>query len=94
MGRDGRDYPQPSIVGPEGNRLTRDDLPSPITNRWTPRRKAQVVSAVRGGLLSLDDACVRYALTVEEFLVWQQHLDRYGLTGLRARQMQEHRHEI
>jgi hypothetical protein len=32
------------------------------------RRKAEVVAAGRGGLLSLDDACNRYMLTVEEFL--------------------------
>jgi len=36
--------------------------------RWVIRRKAQVVAAVRGGLLSLEEACSRYMLTVEEFL--------------------------
>ena len=40
--------------------------------RWVPSRKAQVVAAVRGGLLSLEEVCDRYSLTVEEFLSWQQ----------------------
>ena len=31
------------------------------------RRKAEVVAAVRGGLLSLEEACSRYALNSDEF---------------------------
>ena len=31
------------------------------------RRKAEVVAAVSGGLLSVDEACERYSLTLEEF---------------------------
>ena len=67
------------------------DLPPPETKRWVPRRKAQVVAAVRGGMLSLDEACERYALTVEEFLTWQRAIDKYGLPGLRATHAQEYR---
>jgi hypothetical protein len=51
-----------------------------------------VVAAVRGGLLSLEDACERYALTVEEFLSWQRNVERYGLAGLRATH-QQHEHQ-
>ena len=60
------------------------DLPPAETKRWVVRRKALVVSAVRAGALSLDDACRRYALTVEEFLGWQSAIERHGLAGLRA----------
>jgi hypothetical protein len=60
------------VIGPDGGPLTLADLPEPGTARWVVRRKAQVVAAVRGGLLSLDDACSRYMLTVEEFLAWQR----------------------
>jgi len=67
------------------------ELPSPQTKRWVPRRKAQVVAAVRSGVLSLDEACQRYALTVEEFLSWQRALDRFGLDGLCVTHAQEHR---
>jgi hypothetical protein len=45
-------------------------------------RKAVVVAAVRGGLLSMSDACARYRLTTEEFLSWQTQVDRNGLHGL------------
>ena len=54
------------VIGPDGSPLTLADLPPPSTRRWVIRRKAEVVAAVRGGLLSLDDACKRYTLTVEE----------------------------
>ena len=67
------------------------DLPGPDTKRWVPRRKAQVVAAVRAGMLSLDEACERYALTVEEFLSWQRAVDRYGIAGLRATHAQDYR---
>ncbi|HEY5337487.1 MAG TPA: DUF1153 domain-containing protein [Rhizomicrobium sp.] len=90
MGRDGR-TPLSSIIGPNGTPLTLADLPRPDTRRWVPRRKAEVVAAVRGGLLSLDDACSRYALTFEEFMSWQSALEQYGLAGLRGRDMQDHR---
>ena len=48
------------VIGPDGSPLTLADLPPPGTRRWVIRRKAEVVAAVRGGLLSLDDACKRY----------------------------------
>ncbi|SKA14065.1 Protein of unknown function [Consotaella salsifontis] len=49
------------------------------------------MAAVRGGLLSLDEACSRYTLTVEEFLSWQTSIDQHGLAGLRTTQLQEYR---
>jgi len=85
--------PQDSFVmGPDGSPLTLADLPKPETRRWVARRKAEVVAAVRGGLLSLEDACARYRLTVEEFLSWQRQLDGHGLAGLRTTRVQQYRH--
>ncbi|MEO0730712.1 MAG: DUF1153 domain-containing protein, partial [Pseudomonadota bacterium] len=55
------------------------------------RRKAEVVAAVRGGLLSIDEACDRYKLTVDEFLSWQRSLEKDGLPGLRATRIQDYR---
>ena len=52
------------VIGPDGSPLTIADLPAPGTKRWVIRRKAEVVAAVRGGLLSLEEACNRYTLTV------------------------------
>jgi hypothetical protein len=71
--------------------LTIADLPPRDTQRWVIRRKAEVVAAVRGGLLSLEEACARYTLTTEEFLGWQQSIDRHGLAGLRATRVQQYR---
>ena len=48
------------VIGPDGSPLTIADLPAPGTKRWVIRRKAEVVAAVRGGLLSLEEACSRY----------------------------------
>jgi len=71
------------VISPFGP-LTIADLPSPETQRWSIRRKAEVIAAVRGGLLSLEEACSRYALGVEEYLSWEYCIDRYGPPGLRA----------
>ena len=71
--------------------LTIADLPAPGTKRWVIRRKAEVVAAVRGGLLSLEEACSRYTLTVEEFLSWQYSIDQHGLAGLRTTRIQQYR---
>jgi len=79
------------VIGPTGAPLTLGDLPPASTQRWVIRRKAEVVAAVRGGLLTLDEACERYSLTNEEFLNWQQSIDRYGLPGLRTTRLQQYR---
>ncbi len=79
------------VLGPDGSPLTIADLPPPDTKRWVVSRKAEVVAAVRGGLLSLGDACDRYKLTIEEFLSWQRQIDRHGLPGLRATKLKHHR---
>lgn len=83
--------PQSSVIGPEGQRITLDSLPPANTKRWVIRRKAEVVAAVRGGLLTLDAACQRYALTVEEFLSWQRAIEQHGLPGLRTTRLQDYR---
>lgn len=67
------------------------DLPSPDTKRWVVRRKAIVVTAVRNGSISLQEACRRYKLSVEEFLAWQRAIDRYGVPGLRVTRLQIYR---
>jgi hypothetical protein len=79
------------VIGPTGAPLTLNDLPPANTQRWVIRRKAEVVAAVRGGLLTLDEACDRYRLTNEEFLGWQQSIDAHGLAGLRTTRIQQYR---
>ena len=79
------------MIGPLGEALTPESLPRPSTRRWFIRRKAEVVAAVAGGLLTVDEACGRYGLTIEEFTSWQRAVDRSGLPGLRVTQIQRYR---
>ena len=79
------------VIGPDGSALTLADLPAPGTTRWVIRRKAEIVAAVRGGLLSFEEACDRYRLTADEFLDWQRSIDRHGLAGLRTTRIQQYR---
>jgi hypothetical protein len=90
MGQDARTSGN-TIIGPDGFPLSLCDLPPPDTRRWVISRKATVVAAVRGGLISLDEACERYALTMEEFLGWQAAITRFGVPGLRATRLQQYR---
>ncbi len=66
-------------------------LPGPETRRWVARRKAQVVAAVRDGLLTFDEACRRYNISPEEFISWERAIDRHGLTALRVTKLQDFR---
>ena len=65
------------VIGPDGNVLTIADLPSPSTKRWVVRRKAEVVAAVKGGLLDIDIALTRYALSNEEYRAWESASEQY-----------------
>lgn len=79
------------VIGPLGEPLTLESLPPPDTTRWVVRRKAEVVAAVNGGLLSIEDVCDRYNLTLEEFASWQRAVDRSGMQGLRVTRLQHYR---
>jgi len=75
----------------EGNAFGRmPKLPS-VRKRWTVRRKAAVIEAVRRGRLSLDQVCRIYTLSLEEFLAWERDMDRYGVPGLRVTRYQIYR---
>ena len=62
-----------------------------MTSRWVVRRKAEVVAAVNGGLLTVTEACDRYNLTLEELASWQRAIEREGMAGLRATRVQHYR---
>jgi hypothetical protein len=59
-------------------------VPSPETERWTPGRKAAVINAVRQGLLTIEQACERYHLSVDEYRAWERDFDSHGEAGLRS----------
>ena len=79
-----------AIPGPDGNPLTVWDLPLLHEQRWTPLRKARVVVAVRGGLISADEVRNRYKLTAEELEIWQREFDNNGVKGLRVTRIKRH----
>ena len=67
------------------------ELPPANTKRWVVRRKAAVVAAVQAGKITLEEACLRYQLTEEEFREWQRAFEAHGLPGLRATRLQQYR---
>jgi hypothetical protein len=66
------------------------EMPS-LGRRWTVRRKAAVIEAVRGGWVPIEEACQLYKLSVDEFLAWERDIDRHGLHGLRSTRYQIYR---
>ena len=67
------------------------ELPPPNTRRWTIRRKAAVLEALRSGALSIAGASEHYALSVEELRAWERDFEWYGVHGLRATRVQIYR---
>jgi hypothetical protein len=82
---------QVQAIGPLGERLTLEALPPANTTRWVARRKAEVVAAVTGGLLSAEEACERYCLSVDELTSWQRAMKLSGMRGLRVTQTKYYR---
>jgi hypothetical protein len=83
--------PEIATTKPEGNSFSSILELIPLNERWTIRRKAAVVLAVRRGEMSLDEACGRYRLSVDEFVAWERDFDRYGVPGLRTTRYQIYR---
>lgn len=82
------------IVDPYGEPITVDTLPPADTVRWVPRRKAQVICAIRSGLISREEACERYAISSAELFAWEHLLDEHGLRALRVTRTQQYRQAI
>jgi hypothetical protein len=79
------------VIGPLGLPLTIETLPPAGTRRWIVRRKAEVLAAIVGGLLSIEEACQRYDLSLEELMLWQRAIERSGILGLRVKSIQRFR---
>ena len=80
-----------TVTLPDGSILSMADLPD-LPTRWVASRKAAVVNAVLGGLLSREQAIERYHLSEEEFDGWVQAVERYGRSGLKVTALQKYRH--
>ena len=76
--------------------LTADDgagivLPPANTKRWVPSRKAEIVRAIAAGVLSREEACSRYSLSLEELRLWERAVEVAGTAGLRVTRVQIYR---
>lgn len=91
MGRRAQVKEQPWVIGPLGERLTLDMLPKPGTHRWVIRRKAQLVAAVEGKLLPVNELLRRYHVTPTEYENWKAAVAKHGLAGLRSTRSQDYR---
>lgn len=75
----------------DGTVMTRADLPDARTRRWVASRKAAVVRAVTGGLISRDEVLKNYNISGEEFDAWHALVERHGEVALKATSVQRYR---
>src|SRR5258707_7320967 len=82
------DYSQPIDDCIDGNEVIdrfsqKPELPS-SGQRWTVRRKATVIEAVRRGWISIDELTRRYRLSIDEFVAWERDLQDRESTRLNS----------
>ena len=80
-----------AVTLPDGQVMTRADLPPADTARWVASRKLAVVRGVLYGLISKKDACSRYELSEEEFAEWVRAVSLHGEEALRATALKTYR---
>lgn len=67
------------VIGADGDIITRGSLPPTSTQHWRIRLKAKVVAAVESGLITREEACARYGMSVEEYFEWRRRVENSGL---------------
>ncbi len=80
------------ITESKGDAITLDSLLGSNTTRWVTSRKSQLIAAINGGLLTIEEASRRYRLTLDELTEWQTAFERHGPKGLKATLVQQFRH--
>ncbi|MGH1577192.1 DUF1153 domain-containing protein [Planktotalea sp.] len=80
-----------AVTLPNGQVMSRADLPTPQTRRWVASRKAAVVKGVTHGLISKDEALERYSLSEEEFTQWVHAVATHGEKALKTTRIQHYR---
>jgi hypothetical protein len=69
----------PSTRALQGKRKDRNVLlPTPGTKNWGVRMKTSVVIGIRNGVITPEEACIRYMLSIEELAEWEAGLNEYG----------------
>ncbi|MGN6516207.1 MAG: DUF1153 domain-containing protein [Rhizomicrobium sp.] len=79
------------VIGPDGSPMTVFDLPSAKTQRWSLKLKADVIAAVKGGLISVEEATARYQLNQEKLIAWKNEVEEADLLQLRATRVRKQR---
>ena len=46
------------------------------------------MAAVEVGLLTVEEACARYSLSLDEFLLWKRAVKTAGVSGLKIKRVQ------
>ncbi len=82
-----------SVMGPLGS-LALEDLPSSGNTYWVSRRKAEVLAAIDGGMLTIEETCTRYRLSLEELAASRRSIERAGIRGLRVTRLQDYREHL
>jgi len=80
-----------AVTLPNGQVMSRADLPSETTRRWVASLKAAVVRGVTYGLITQDEALERYSLSEEEFSQWVQAVANHGEKALKTTSAQVYR---
>jgi predicted DNA-binding ribbon-helix-helix protein len=80
-----------SMIDRDPNQLLLNELPLPSAKHWIAQDKAAVVAAVKNGAITLDEACQRYNLSVEEYLSWEERIEKHGVLGLRVGKLRDFR---
>ncbi len=66
-------------------------LPPSETVRWVASRKIMVLAAIDAGSLSIEEACLRYRLSIEEIASWSRLTELHGSDGLKISRLGEYR---
>ncbi len=80
-----------SFMSPPPPGFGKDLLPASDTVRWVPSRKAAVLNAINDGRISIEEACQRWRLSIEEIQLWQRAMEKVGPPGLRVTRVQIYR---
>lgn len=81
----------PVVYDLQGNAITVRDLPPPTTRRWVTNRKAILVRAVHGGLITREEVLERYQMEEGEFATWEREFAAHGAEGLKITKTQKRR---
>ncbi|QGX98167.1 DUF1153 domain-containing protein [Roseovarius faecimaris] len=73
-----------TVTLPDGTSFSQADLPGADTGRWVASRKLAVVRGVLYGLISQEEALMRYQISQDEFHEWLRAVSLHGEEALKV----------